>query len=74
MLTEENKFLPISEIKGTLGINLISLTGKNEVGLISSSLGKAKNYHYQHYFVPYKICIVSFYSKPPYFITSIESC
>ncbi len=29
---------------------------------ISSSLGRAKNYHYQRYFVPYKISIISFHN------------
>ncbi len=31
---------------------------------LSSSLGGPKNYRYQRYFVPYKICIVSFHRKP----------
>jgi hypothetical protein len=38
----------------------------NDAGTIicrSSSLGRAKNYRYQRYFVPYKIGIVSFHSR-----------
>jgi hypothetical protein len=35
---------------------------------LSSSLGGAKNYCYQRYFVPYKICIVSFHSRTTMFL------
>jgi hypothetical protein len=42
--------------------------------LVSSSLGGAKNYHYQHYFVPYKIlyCIISQWNHHV-FMVPIES-
>jgi hypothetical protein len=41
---------------------------------LSSSLGEAKNYSYQRYFVPYKICIVSFHSGNHHvFMAPIES-
>jgi hypothetical protein len=33
-----------------------------------SSLGRAKNYRYQRYFVPYKISIVSFHSGTTMFL------
>ena len=35
---------------------------------ISSSLGGAKNYRYQRYFVPYKISIISFHSRTTMFL------
>jgi hypothetical protein len=35
---------------------------------VSSSLGRAKNYRYQRYFVPYKIGIVSFHSETTMFL------
>jgi hypothetical protein len=35
---------------------------------ILSSLGRAKNYCYHHYFVPYKISIVSFHSNTTMFL------
>jgi hypothetical protein len=42
---------------------------------VSSSLGGAKNYRYQRYFVPYKICIVSFHNKNHHvYMAPIESC
>jgi hypothetical protein len=34
---------------------------------LSSSLGEAKNYRYQRYFVPYKICFISFHRKTTMF-------
>ncbi len=53
-----------------LGI-IFDFSSKNEVQInmnLSSSLGGAKNYRYQRYFVPYKICIVSFHSKTTMFL------
>jgi hypothetical protein len=44
------------------------LVGRYALPVISSSLGGAKNYPYQHYFVPYRICIVSFHSKTTMFL------
>jgi hypothetical protein len=41
---------------------------------LSSSLGRAKNYRYQQYFVPLEINKVLFHSTPiAFFITQIES-
>jgi hypothetical protein len=45
-----------------------ALIDADEDEIISSSLGRAKNYRYQRYFVPYKISIVSFHSNTTMFL------
>ncbi len=49
------------------GINVNIELGTRNFFAISSSLGKAKNYLYQCYFVPYKNCIVSFFNRTTMF-------
>jgi hypothetical protein len=44
------------------------LTAHQGFFFFSSSLGRAKNYRYQHYFVPYKISIISFHSRTTMFL------
>ncbi len=50
--------------RNPMGTRSIPIVGSE----VSSSLGGAKNYHYQRYFVPYKICIISFNSETTMFL------
>ncbi len=52
----------------TSGVLYAPSIGDLPAGCVSSSLGRAKNYCYQCYFVPYKISIVSFHNKTTMFL------